>query len=67
MLPGLKDAAIAQAESLLARTGRRAVVYYVAGPDKWGRSGVFYVRDADDPRPYGAEVCYRAIPGKGGC
>lgn len=41
------DSAIAQADWRAKREGRDMTVYHVKGPDKWGRSAVFYVRPTD--------------------
>ena len=49
------DAAIRQAEDRAEREGMRMVVWYDAGPDAYGRSGVFYVRAEYEGRPWEAE------------
>jgi hypothetical protein len=51
----LQDA-IHQADNRAERTGEDCTVYYQAGSDRYGRTGVFYVRSASEgPPEYGGE------------
>lgn len=57
----LADAAIRQADERSARELVPCVVWLVKGPDRWGRSDVFYVRLASDPPPDCAEKIYQTV------
>jgi len=56
------DQALQYARQRVAQSHETVFVWYVAGPDQWGRSGVFYARTKCEGQPEGAILAAREDP-----
>ena len=59
--PRMPKEALVQAEARTLREGTPCVVYYLAGPDQFGRRDVWYVRTESEGAPLGASEVYRTL------